>query len=816
MRASALTIISKAPADTRRGASEIRVRGRVQGVGFRPTVWRIARDLQLDGEVLNDGGGVLIRVSGSAAAIAALVARLEREPPPLARIDRIERRPFAGRLPPGFRIAASEAGAPATEIAPDAALCPACAAELLTPAARRSRYAFTNCTQCGPRLAIVRGIPYDRSRTTMAAFRLCPACAAEYENPADRRFHAEAIACPACGPRLALARLPELMPCAGDPIVEAARLIEDGAIVAVKGIGGYQLACDATNAGAVAELRRRKRRDGKPFALMARDIAMIRRYCTLDGAEEAVLRSPAAPIVLLRADGRETLPASIAPGLDRLGFMLPTTPLHLLLLRDLDRPVVMTSGNLSDEPQATDDADMAQRLAGIADYALTHDRDIANRVDDSVVRVVRGQARLVRRARGYAPAPIMLPPGFDNAPEILALGGELKATFCLLKDGRAILSQHLGDLEHPAAFDDYKTNLALYRDLFVHRPMALAADRHPEYLSAKLARDRAAAEGLRLVEVQHHHAHIAACLAENGRPLAAAPVIGIALDGLGWGDDGTLWGGEVLLADYRGYTRLACLMPVAMPGGAAAAREPWRNLYAHLTRAADWPELEQRFAVLPIIKRLAAKPLATIDRMLARGINVPPASSTGRLFDAVAAALEICFDRQANEGDAAMRLEALAASPGAQSANPYTFAVYPSAAPQNSIMPGLAPGIPADGRDGPGHDALGLHVIDPAPMWEALLRDLARAVPPAAIAAGFHEGLAAAVATTAERLARRCGVDTIALSGGCLQNALLFAALADRLEAAGLTVLSHARLPANDGGLALGQAAVAAAQLIGG
>jgi hydrogenase maturation protein HypF len=539
-------VVAPAPAAIPSLCEEIRVRGRVQGVGFRPTVWRLARELGLDGEVLNDAAGVLIRVRGNARDIAALLERLRRDPPPLARIEGIERREWARpAVLAGFRIAGSEAGRPRTEISPDAALCALCAAEALSPVERRYRYAFTSCTHCGPRLSIVRGIPYDRAATTMAAFALCPECAAEYRDPADRRFHAEPIACPACGPRLSLLGLPDRAPVEGDPIAAAARLMLDGAIIAVKGLGGYQLACDAGSAEAVARLRRLKRRDRKPFALMARDVAMIRRYCAVDADEERTLTGPAAPIVLLRADGAMRLPDPVAPGLDRLGFMLPTTPLHLLLMSALDRPAVMTSGNLSDEPQASDDEDAFGRLGGIASHALTHDREIANRVDDSVVRIIGGKLRVVRRARGYAPAPIALPCGFAAAPEVLAMGGEVKSAFCLVKDGNAVLSQHQGDLEHPAAFDDYRKNLDLYRDLFGHRPAAIAADRHPEYLSAKLARDWARARRLRLVEVQHHHAHVAACLAENGWPLDAPPVLGIVLDGLGWGDDGTIWGGRI-------------------------------------------------------------------------------------------------------------------------------------------------------------------------------------------------------------------------------------------------------------------------------
>jgi hydrogenase maturation protein HypF len=804
---------------------EIRVRGRVQGVGFRPTVWRLARELGIDGEVLNDGSGVLIRARGTAGEITALLDRLARNPPPLARIEGIERRPLSGgAVTAGFRIAESEAGAPHTEIAPDAAICAACAAELLTVGERRYGYAFTNCTHCGPRLSIVRGIPYDRGRTTMAAFPMCAECATEYRDPADRRFHAEPIACPVCGPRLSLVRLDDRRPVAGDPIAAAARLIADGEIVAVKGLGGYQLACDARSAEAVARLRQLKRRDKKPFALMARDLAMMRRYCAVGAREERTLAGPAAPIVLLRRSGPERLPESLAPGLDTLGFMLPTTPLHLLLMRALDRPAVMTSGNLSDEPQATDDEDAFERLASIASHALMHDREIANRVDDSVVRVIAGKPRLVRRARGYAPAAIRLPAGFAAAPEILAMGGEVKAAFCLIKDGEAVLSQHQGDLEHPAAFDDYCKNLALYRELFGHRPAALAADRHPEYLSAKLARDRARAEGLPLIEVQHHHAHVAACLAENRRPLDAPPVLGIVLDGLGWGDDGTIWGGEFLLADYRRYRRLASLAPIAMPGGPAAVREPWRNLYAQLTRAIGWDELSARFCGLEIVSHLAGKPRGILDRMIAGGTNSPAASSCGRLFDAVAAALGLCRERQAYEGEAAMRLEAIVDREALRRGDGYRFELSnadrspsPRRRPGSNVQPHEQRrngSRPSPGRREMLEHDLSISQIDPRPIWEPLLNDLAAGLPSGVIAAKFHFGLAEAVGDMAGRLAQCAAFDTVALSGGCFQNAVLFEETRRRLAAAGFAVLSHADIPANDGGLALGQAAVAAARLI--
>lgn len=780
-----MSIVCEAPQ-----ALEVRVRGRVQGVGFRPTVWRIARELGLVGEVLNDGQGVLLRVGGDKAILNELIERIKTGLPPLARIDRIDSRDYDGTLPFEFRIAESAGGGAHTEIAPDAAVCAACAAEIRDKGARRHGYPFTNCTHCGPRLSIVTAIPYDRASTTMAPFALCPSCDAEYRNPADRRFHAEPIGCPVCGPKATLIALDSDEVSRGfdvDPLSAAARLIRAGAIVAIKGLGGYHLACDATNPCAVARLRHAKRRETKPFALMARDLAVIRRYCVVDATAARELASAPAPIVLLPANGAESLPDAVAPGLDELGFMLPTTPLHLLLLEGFDQPLVMTSGNLSDEPPIIDDGQAQERLKGVAACALTHDREIANRVDDSIVRIVRGAPRVLRRARGFAPATIRLPSGFETAPELLAMGGELKATFCLVKDGEAILSQHQGNLERASVFDDYRKNLGLYRRLFEHEPTALVIDRHPEYLSSKLARAEAAAENLPVIEVQHHHAHVAACLAENGRALEAPPVLGIVLDGLGFGDDGTIWGGEFLRADYRGYRRLARLKPVAMPGGAQAAREPWRNLYAHLTAAVGWDAVD---GGLELHARLNGKPLQTLHAMIAGGTHAPLASSCGRLFDAVAGALGICFERQAYEGEAAMRLEALARSAPAEAiAYPFAF----------------AEGEPLD--------------LDPMPLWHALLADTANSVSASISAARFHRGLANAVAETARRLAdqtRPHQFDTVALSGGCFQNRLLFENVAAQLETAGFVVLSHAVVPANDGGLALGQAAIGAALLIGG
>jgi hydrogenase maturation protein HypF len=775
-------------------STEIRVRGRVQGVGFRPAVWRLAQELSLSGEVLNDSEGVLIRIDADPATADRLVERLRGEAPPLARIERIESHPLHTSVAPGFRIVESRAGAPRTEIAADAATCPDCAAEILDPYQRRYRYAFATCTNCGPRFSIATGIPYDRAATTMAAFPLCPACTEEYADPADRRFHAEATACHVCGPH------PRLVRCDGAAVTfetfsmlddpdAVCTLLQRGHIVAIKGIGGYQLACDAANEDAVARLRAGKRRETKPFALMARDFDMARRYGEVAAAEAAALTGPAAPIVLLRRAG-EPVAEGVAPGLATLGFMLPNTPLHILMLRRMRRPIVLTSGNLTDSPQIIDDAEALAKLGEIAEFALTHNRPIATRLDDSVVREIGGTVRVLRRGRGFAPTPIPLPDGFADAPDLIAYGADLKNAFCLLKDGKALLSHHIGDLDDPATYDDYRNSLARHATLFDHAPTAAACDRHLEYRSSKLAR----AGALPLVEIQHHHAHIAACLAENGRPLDAPPVLGIALDGLGWGDDGTIWGGEFLLADYRNSTRLGSLKPVAMPGGDAASREPWRNLYAHLTAEMGWAELTMNFAELEVFRDLEARPRATLDAMMRSGTNAPKASSCGRLFDAVAAALGLCRDRQGHEGEAASRLEAIVCEQTLRDEDDEL--AYPFSIPnlRGSNLP----------------------YIEPLAMWRALLGDLILDTPAPVIAARFHKGLAKIVAAMAQKLAGDGRFVTVALSGGCFQNKVLAEQAASRLRAAGFTVLTHTLVPPNDGGIALGQAAVAAARLMEG
>jgi hydrogenase maturation protein HypF len=763
----------------------IRITGIVQGVGFRPTVWRLARECGIAGQVWNDAEGVLIHAWGSQVLLDDFVQRLQAEQPPLSHIEEIVRTALDDTVetPNGFQIVVSQGGEARTNVAADAATCPECLAEVLNPANRRYRYPFTNCTHCGPRLSIVRAIPYDRANTSMASFPMCPRCQAEYEDPADRRFHAQPNACGDCGPRVWLedASGKRLTADPGCDLIETAvRLIRQGNIIAIKGIGGIHLACDAGNEEAVDSLRHRKHRYHKALALMARDIGMVKHFAEVSDAEVALLNDRAAPIVVLNAAG-EFLATGIAPGQNTLGFMLPYTPLHHLLMQGMTRPMVLTSGNRSDEPQTIDNQDAHRRLDQIADYYLLHDRDIVNRLDDSVLRMADGQQRFLRRARGYAPQPILLPDDFADADTILAMGGELKNTFCLLQDGRAILSQHMGDLKDAATYQDYRHNLQLYRQLFDFHPDTIVIDKHPNYLSTQLGRAIAAEEGLRLIEVQHHHAHIAGCMAEYGLPMDTGKVLGVALDGLGFGEDGTLWGGEFLLADYQGFERVAHFQPVPMLGGAQAMREPWRNTFAQLLSTLGWEQVAEEYGDLDIIRFLNSKPLETLQTMAQRGLNSPLASSAGRLFDAVAAAVGICRESAGFEGQAAVELEALASE---------------HFVPQVDFAYGFE---------------LQNDCLSWTPLWSALLEDLSNGVASSIIAARFHHGVASAVAETAGRLCSHHGLQTVVLSGGVFQNRLLLEQTSRLLRDRGLSVLSPAATPANDGGLSLGQAVIASA-----
>ncbi|MER7825659.1 carbamoyltransferase HypF [Streptomyces sp. NPDC096097] len=763
----------------------ITVRGVVQGVGFRPYVYTRATGLGLAGHVTNTPEGVVAEVEGAPAAVVLFCERLAADAPPLAVVDAVDHWevPVAGGT--GFTIIASRTGGPArTLVSPDVATCADCLTELADPTDRRHRHPFITCTHCGPRFTIVTGLPYDRAHTTMAPFPMCPDCAREYGDPADRRFHAQPVACPACGPRLSLLTgRPPRESAEADPVAEARRLLAAGAILAVKGLGGYHLACDATRPDAVAELRRRKARGDKPFALMARDLTDVERFAHLGPEERALLTGGARPIVLLRRRAGADGPDGVAPGCPDLGVMLPYTPVHHLLLGLPGDPpgprlLVMTSGNLSGEPIVTDDAEALDRLAALADAWLTHDRPIHVPCDDSVVRVCDGEPLTVRRSRGYAPLPLTLP---VPVPATLAAGGDLKNTFCLGEGRQAWLSAHIGDM------DDLATRYALegaerqLESITGVAPVLLAADRHPGYRSTRWAERAAGARPL--VRVQHHHAHIASTLAEHGLE-GDRPVIGVAFDGTGYGDDGAVWGGEVLLADYAGFTRFAHLAYVPLPGGDAAVHRPYRMALSHLRAAGI-----DRSPDLPCVAACPPGEIQLLERQLERGLNCVPTSSMGRLFDAVSSLVGICH-LAGYEAQAAVELEGAAL--GAHPADP---------------GPGYAFGL----RAAPAPDA-GPVTADPAPVLAAVVADVRAGTNPGLIAARFHSSVAALVATLCADARERHGLDTVALTGGVFANTLLSAECARRLRAAGFTVLRHGRVPPNDGGLSLGQLMVAAAR----
>ena len=765
-----------APAAGGRVRTRVRVEGIVQGVGFRPYVFGLANRLALAGFVGNDAQGVFLEIEGTEAAVAEFLRTLEAEPPPLAVIERVTAAAVAAVGEERFTIVESRTGGEAQAlVSPDTATCDDCLAELFDPTDRRYRYPFTNCTNCGPRFTIVRGVPYDRPLTTMAPFEMCPACAAEYHDPADRRFHAQPVCCPDCGPHLVLTD-PQRRPWPGagaDPLGAAVARLLAGDIVAVKGLGGYHLAVRADDETAVARLRARKHREEKPFAVMVADLGAAAGLCRFGPAEAALLAGSRRPIVL--APKREGLPLapSVAPGNRALGLMLPYTPLHHLLARDVGVPFVLTSGNLTDEPIASADDDAFERLDTIADCFLVHDRAIHIRTDDSVVRSFRGSVFLVRRSRGFAPEPVLLPWTFPRP--VLATGAELKSTFCLAKDRRAFVSHHIGDLENYETYASFRDGIEHFGRIFDIVPEVVAHDLHPEYLSTKHAHDLAGLEdgGVELTGVQHHHAHIASCLADNGE---AGPVIGVAFDGLGFGPDGTIWGGEILVADLAGFERVAHLSPVPMPGGAQAIREPWRMAAAYADAAYEGAVPDG----LAVRERHPDR-WAQVTSLARAGVSAPLTSSAGRLFDAVAALLGV-RDVVSYEGQAAIELEQLA----------------------DPDEPG-AYGLELTGRAG----TLELAGGD---LVRAVVDDMAAGTPAPLVAARFHNGLAAGVAEVCRRLRAERGLDTVALSGGVFQNLLLLERCVAALERDGFRLLLHGRVPPNDGGISLGQAAVAGAR----
>jgi hydrogenase maturation protein HypF len=782
-------------------AFNIQVSGLVQGVGFRPTVWNLAQRYDLRGRVSNNGKGVQILVAGEEDNLRHFIDDLTHNPPPLAKIAEIFTIPISLSDVPEdtFVIADSDKSLVQTGIIPDAAPCAECVKEIFDPFARRYRYPFTNCTHCGPRLTIQEGIPYDRPSTTLKDFALCDACLKEYQNPQDRRFHAQPIACHTCGPKVWIARTDE-KPVAVhfytmlDDADAVCSLLQQGHILAIKGLGGFQLACDATQEEAVSRIRTLKQRESKPLALMARDLEVIRRYCVVGKVESDLLQSPAAPIVILKRHEDISLALSVAPGISTYGCMLPNSPLHHLILHRMAHPIVLTSGNHSGEPQWIDNDQAQEHLKGIAEFFVLHDRGIAQHVDDSVLKIMNQIPRMLRRSRGYAPTPIWLPSGFEHTPAILAMGGELKNTFCFLKDGQALLSHHIGDLEDSLTYADYQRAISHYQLLFEHRPDSIAIDLHPEYLSSKLGHEQANLKHLPITTVQHHHAHFAACLAENGVRLTTEPVLGVILDGLGYGEDHTIWGGEFLVADYAGFTRLGTFKPVPMLGGTQAIKEPWRNTYAHVMAEMGWSQFAMNYSELPLFHFLEKKPRMILERMLSHRINSPLASSCGRLFDAAAAAMGICTEQVLHEGQAAMEMEAMVDEDTLLHEDESLAYPFSISRLQESDLP----------------------FIEPLPMWEAFFGDLLLNTPKTVIAARFHKGLANVIC----RMVKKCAQSpngqrrhhTVALSGGVFQNLVLFELVTGKLEAEGFTVLSHTHVPMNDGGIALGQAVIAAAR----
>ena len=788
--------------------SRIHVKGIVQGVGFRPFVYGLAKRHGLNGWVRNTSAGVDIELEGPSAALAAFVEALEREAPPLAHIDDVEitERPANGFTT--FEIVDSQPLADAFQpISPDVAICDDCLRELFDPGDRRYLYPFINCTNCGPRFTIIQDIPYDRPLTTMKPFPMCDACAAEFHDPLDRRFHAQPVACPDCGPHVwleanlygsgAMVKRREKEAA----VREARRLLAEGRVVAVKGLGGFHLACDATNEAAVRALRERKQRAEKPLAVMVADLAAVRDHCYADEAEEQLLASAAQPIVILQRRPSSSIVPAVAPRQDTLGVMLPYTPLHNLLLSPASdgegpavRALVMTSGNVSEEPIAYRNEEAVERLGSLADAFLLHNRAIHVRCDDSVARALppgkeapngREQSAtapyILRRARGYAPNPLPLP---WEGPSLLAVGAELKNTFCLTRERYAFLSQHVGDLENYETLRAFEEGVVHFERLFRARPEALAYDLHPDYLATRYALARAEREGLPAVGVQHHHAHIAACMADNGLS-GERPVIGVSFDGTGYGDDGAFWGGEFLLADYDGYERAAHLAYAPLAGGDRAVREPWRMALAWLRQSGQpWDEaLPPTRHAHSLTRERGPYVLDVLEQQLATGLNAPPTSSMGRLFDAVAALAGV---RQTvrYEAQAAIELEALARA-------------CEKHVDENGAYP----------------FTIEIGVIDPRPLIGAVTEDVRAGVDQSVIAARFHNGVARMVVEVCGHLRSAFDLSAVALSGGVWQNAILLERTVKALRAKGFTVYIHRQAPANDGGLALGQAAVASRRL---
>ena len=749
---------------------KIGIQGTVQGIGFRPFVFNLAQKNHLNGYVTNTSEGVEIEVEGESDGIDLFFNAIEQSPPPLTHITDIIRTPIPLIKEEKFVIRQSRAHAKKVAlIPPDVSICKECLREMQDPTDRRHRYPFINCTHCGPRFTIIEDIPYDRPNTSMQAFLMCNDCLAEYHDPADRRFHAQPNACPVCGPQVNLYDNRGTRLLTDEPIADAFELLKRGAILAVKGLGGFHLAVDAENDVAVKNLRHRKHREDKPLALMSLDVDQIRRYARVDPGEASLLMSPVRPIMLLDKKEPNSISAAVSPGHRTFGIMLPYTPLHYLLLESGLLALVMTSGNASNEPLVVNNADAFKRLGTIADYILLHDRDICVRADDSIVRRVGGQTRLIRRSRGYVPTPIFLTRSF---PQILACGAETANTVCLIKGKHAFVSQHIGDLENLENFIFFEKTIEHFKRLFDIWPETVAYDLHPDYLSTQYAKKL---KGVRLIGVQHHHAHIASCMAEHG---IEGPVIGLAFDGTGYGTDGRIWGGEVLLARADGFRRLAHLEYVPMPGGAAAVKESWRMAVSYLYQAFgdDLWKLN-----LPLFAAVDKNKIRTILDMIKKGVNCPETSSLGRLFDGISGILGIRY-RSSYEGQAAVELE-MAMDAVVKEPFPYSFV-----------------------------KANGLYRIPLKPIIRGVVDDFLIGQGIGNVSYRFHTTLIHLFSDLCETLRQETGIDRVVLSGGVFQNAALLEGLETSLKNRGFHVFSHTKVPCNDGGISLGQAAVAAAR----
>ncbi len=745
------------------------IKGVVQGVGFRPFVYQLAQRHDVAGFVLNTGEGVVVEAEGELKDLERFRHALKPEAPPRAVIESISPRIMHVQGDAGFVIQPSLAQPDEFQlVSPDIATCDDCAAEVFDPADRRWRYPFTNCTNCGPRFTIIEDMPYDRPQTTMKKFEMCADCKAEYDNPNNRRFHAQPNACPVCGPKLTFVAKSGEPRVKEEALAAAVEMLQAGKIVALKGLGGFQLACDASNDAAVKRLRERKHRYGKPLAVMTETIEDAAEICFINDAERDLLSSAERPIVLLRRRPKDAVAPSVAPGNNYIGIMLPYTPLHHLLLRDTGLPLVMTSGNLSEEPIAAENAEGLRRLDHVADGWLLHDRDIYSRYDDPVLRIVAGHRVMIRRARGYAPYPVHLP--FKAKKAVLAVGGELKSTFCLLKEGYGFVSQHIGDMENVETFEHFERTLELYKRLFRISPEVVACDMHPEYFSSKFARDLKAPI---LVEVQHHHAHVVSCAVENGW---RDQVIGVAFDGTGYGTDGTIWGGEFLLADWAGFDRVAHLKQVRLPGGEAAVEKPYRTALAYLISVYGDAYADLG---LDFLSRLDPVETEILERQVATGLLSPFTSSAGRFFDAVSSLIGV-RDTIEFEGQAAIELEMQ--SDEAEHGR-YEYG-YLTASGQPSV-------------------------IDTDPVIKGIVNDLLNCLPVAVIGAKFHATVADIIVATCGRVRAETGVRTVALSGGVFQNATLYARVIKDLRKQEFRLLLHKELPVNDGGISLGQAVVA-------